>query len=277
MNIHYHSWKAFTECPRKFYYEYVKKATSTVQINDYFKLYGLLVEKFFELFCNNWRYKTPYMPPEEIRYKMKPLYEKIIETSTVLWGDPGCKLNADEIFEEAYNDIFTIMESMNQNYFLNTKSEVSIELKLKNRHRLTGRLDFLHKDAVCDSYSIIDGKGSMKMGKNVDVNQLLFYSLLYFFLNNRLPDEVGFFYYRYNTFVPVEIDEEKLNKFRAMISLDIKKMTSGEGYEPTPSAKSCKYCNYLIGCEKGQEAKAKRARPSKIKDLEGEGLITFSF
>ena len=149
-------------------------------------------------------------------------------------------------------------------------------MAMKNNHKMTGRIDFIHKDAIGPDISVIDGKGSMKMGRNVDEKQLLFYALLYFFLNKKLPDHLGFFYYRFNTYVPVEFNEEKLQLFRATLSLDVKKMTSGEGYEATPSAKSCKYCDYLIGCEKGLAAKAKRSRKSKI-NIKGEGLVTFSF
>jgi len=147
MHINFSSWKAFTECPRKFYYEFVKKAAPTVEVNDYFKVYGTTIEKFFELFCNQWRFKTPYMPEDFIRYKMKPIFDSVIENSTIIWTSPGCKLSAEEIFEETVNDAFTIMESQNQNFFLNTKSEISIQLDMKNKHKMTGRIDFIHKDA----------------------------------------------------------------------------------------------------------------------------------
>lgn len=279
MNINYHSWKAFKECPKKFYLEFIKKAPPTIEINEYFTLYGRLVEKFFTLFCNQWRYKTPYMPADFIRHKLKPLYEGVLQSSVVDWSKPFCRLSSEDIFEEAFNDIFAVMESMNQNYFLNTTSEISIEVALNNGHKITGRLDFLHKDPISENIeSIIDGKGSTKIGKNVDRNQLIFYALLYFFKFNKLPAELGFFYYKFNTYVPVPLTQDILEKFRAQLSLDIKTIINTEDFIAQPSAKSCKYCKYLHGCNEGMKAKSKRAKKSKIKELEGKnGTVIFGF
>lgn len=275
MNISYHAWKAFTECPKKFHLEFLKKAPPTVPINDYFKLYGLSVQKFFEMFCNVWRYHTPFLPPDMIREKLNAIYEDILKTSTINWSAPFCKLGRNDIFEEAFKDIYAIMESPNQNYFLNTRSEISIELTLKDSNTINGRLDFIHNDAIArDRDTIIDGKGSNKIGKNIDDNQILFYSLLYSFKFNKPPAEAGFFYYRFNTFVPVPVDEKNINEFRARLSLDIKKIITSD-YKATPSAKSCKYCNYMEGCLEGLKAKAARAKKSKL-DMEADGIVTFS-
>jgi len=277
MNISYNAWRTYKECPKKFHLEYLKKATPTVEVNDYFKLYGLLVEKFFEMYCNIWRYNTSFLPPDMIRNKMEKIYEGILNTATVIWTAPYCRLSSKDIFEEAVRDVCAIMESPNHNYFLNTRSEITIGLKLKNAHAITGRIDFIHSDPICtQDDTIIDGKGSSKIGKGVSDEQLYFYSLLYSFKYKKIPIATGFFYYRFNTFVPVTITEEGVNKFRAQLSLDIKEILSSD-YCPTPSAKSCKYCMYFEGCLEGMKARAKRARKSKIKDIEGDGIVTFSF
>ena len=247
MNISYHSWKSYKECPKKFYKEYIKKEPPTVPINEYFTLYGRLVEKFFELYCNIWSKKqTPTIPHSEIKKKIAI--------------------------------ICNILESPNKNYFLNTKSEVSTEVALKTGHKITGRMDFIHKDPEKNSVLLFDGKGSSTIGKYVDNNQILFYALLYFFQYGELPTNSGFFYFRYNTLVPVLIDKEIINEFRANLSIDIKAMTTIAEHSATPSAKSCKFCNYKKGCLESLKDKATRAKPSKIKNLESDGqLIEFGF
>jgi len=277
MNISYNAWRTYKECPKKFHLEYMKKAPPTVLVNDYFKLYGLLVEKFFEMFCNIWRFNTAFMPSDMIRDKMSILYEGILNTTTVMWSEPYCRLSSEEIFEKAVGDVCAIMDSQNQNYFLNSKSEVTIELRLKDSNVITGRLDFIHNDPIFrDNDTIIDGKGSGKIGKNVSDDQIFFYSLLYLFKYGKLPIEAGFFYYQYNTFIPVPVDEKKINEFRARLSLDVKNIMTSD-YLPTPCAKSCKYCNYIEGCTAGTEAKIKRMKGSRIKNIKGDGLVEFSF
>jgi CRISPR/Cas system-associated exonuclease Cas4 (RecB family) len=277
MRIDYHKWKDFKDCPKKFSLRYVEKLPPTVPENAYHTLYGRLVEKFFETFCNIWRFKTPHLFPEVIRERLIPIYDSIIQSSTITWSGPTIKHTKDEIFEQAYNDVCAIMESHNQNYFLNTKSEVSIEMQLKDGNVIDGRIDFLHKQPLNDDFSIIDGKGSSKIGRNVSDNQLLFYTLLYYFQYKRLPLETGFFYYRFNTFVPVLIDVDMINVFRAGLSLDIKKMTS-EAPIATPNAKSCKYCSYANSCLEGMVSKAGRAKKSKLDIVStGEGITEFGF
>ena len=274
MNISYSKLKIFKECPKHFYLEYIEKTPHLVPKNEYFTLYGRLVEKFFEMYCNTWRHKTSnYMPPEEIRMKMVPLYEGIVNNSVVLWSHPMCKLGKEDIFENAYRDVCNIMDSSNINYFLNTESEITVKLKMKDSNEINGRLDFIfHKQPEKDI--VFDGKGSSKIGQFVNENQLFFYALLYFFKFKKLPTELGFFYYRFNTFVPVEFNKDILNTYRAQLSLDIKNITTASKFNATPSAQTCRFCPYSPKCLEHLKEKGKRAKASKL-DLEGDGLIVF--
>ena len=271
MNITYHSWKAFTECPKKFFKQYVGKEPPTIKINEYFTLYGRLVEKFFELYCNIWRFKTPIIDTQGIKRKMVFIWSDILKSSAVDWDAPYYQETKEEIFNQAHNDICVIMNSPNKNYFLNTKSEVSIGLILKGEHKIKGRLDFIHNSQVGDDDTIFDGKGTNTLGKNISNDQLYFYTFLYYFRFKKLPVQLGFFYYRFNTLVPVDMDIDILNDFRCRLSIDVREMVKAE-HEPTPSAKSCKYCIYFNGCAEGERSRISRKRPSKI-NAESHGKV----
>lgn len=274
MIISYHAWKEYGECPKKYFLKYRKKAPFTIPKNDYFTLYGKLVERFFQHFCNTWRFTMPYMPPEEIKFKLTALYRIVLNTSTVDWTVPYATLSEEEIFNQAYGDVCAIMNSQNQNYFLNTKSEIALEVAVQNGARLTCRLDFVHKKALSDDLNIFDGKGSTEIGKNVEDDQVLFYALMYYFHYKRLAEEIGFFYYRYNTFKPIPISLSILNEFRAKLSLRVKNMMEDSTFAATPSAKACKYCEYRLNCIEGIESKAKRKRPSRLDIVEDPMGIT---
>jgi len=271
MNISYHSWKAYVECPKKFSKQYVEKAAPTEPLNEYFTLYGRLVEKFFELYCNIWRFKTPKLSPAVIRQKLVFIYSGIIKSSTVNWDLPYCRDSKEDIFEQGFQDICTIMDSPNMSYFLNTKSEISIGLLLKDGHKMKGRLDFIHTDQVGEDETVFDGKGTNKIGKNISNDQLFFYAFLYYFRFKKLPVQLGFFYYRFNSFIEIPIDMNVLNEFRARLSLDAKEMFKSD-FPPTPCAKSCKYCRWFTGCTEGEQSRISRKRTSKI-DLESNGKI----
>ena len=273
MKLSYHAWKDYKDCPKKFNLKYIKKQPSTITRNDVFALYGKLVEKFFQYFCNIWRFTMPYMPPEEIRFKLNKIYEDLLKISEVDWSAPFVQDTKESLFEQACTDICAIMDSANQNYFLNTKSEVTIEVATKLGIEITGRLDFLHFDALSKVPMIFDGKGTNKFGKNISSDQVIYYALLYYFHFKTLPETLGFFYYRFNTFTPVEINLDILNEFRAKLSLDIKSLLEETEYKATPRPKACKYCDYRNVCRECLEDQLSRKKPSKIEFAEGDGVF----
>lgn len=271
MKLSYHAWVDFKECPKKFYLKNILKKASEIPRNDYYTLYGKLTEKFFQYYCNVWRFTMSYMPPEEIRFKLKRLYQDLLFGSQVNWNAYYVTASQDEIFEQSCSDICAIMDSTNQNYFLNTKAEISIEVATKMGIEITGRIDFLHTEPISKNEIIFDGKGTDKIGKNINVDQVRFYALLYYFHFKKIPSSLGFFYYRYNSFSPVIVDLEILNEFRARLSLDIKRITQTQEFLATPCPKSCKYCNYQITCPECLADRASRKKGSKLNlpDLEG--------
>lgn len=277
MSISYNAWKGFSQCPKKYFLRYRKKAEPTVSQNDYFKLYGLLTEKFFEMFCNMWRFKTPYMSPELIKEKHAAIWENILQAAHVDWTAPFVRQTKEEIFDKSLHDVCIIMDSEKQNYFFNTQSEVEISVHTKDGINLTCRLDFIHRDPHQNSRIIFDGKGTGKIGKNVDKYQLLFYALMHLFHFGQLPDELGFFYYQFNTMMPVEINTNILNEFRVKLSSDVKAITSGSDFVATPSSKACKYCDWRNSCEEHIKKVAERRKPSQIKVPDDRGVCQFSF
>jgi len=276
MRITYSSWKSFKECPKKFYLQYVLKEPSEIPIDDYYKIYGNIVGKFFELFCNQWRFNDR-MSPDMINDKLKILYGDILKYSIVNWNSRFAKYSKEEIYEQAWKSVCAVMESETINYFLNAKAEVSINVTLANNHVITGRLDFIHKNPVIDGVVVIDGKGTDKVGKYVDKDQLLFYCLLYKFKHHLMPRETGFFYYRFNSYVKMPLSLDILNEFRARLSLDIKAMEK-DNFAANPGYKACKFCPYHVTCKEYLEKKSKGARPSAI-DIEtnNEEIAQFSF
>lgn len=264
-------WRDYRDCPARFNLKYIQKKPSMVPRTDYFKLYGFLTEKFFQMFCNSWRYRTPYMPPEYIKQKLEILWQPILNSSIVDWSSPVVKETEGQIFEKVFKDVCAIMDSNNQNYFLSTKSEIEVSVSTQNNHFMTGRIDFIKNDPIDHSITIFDGKGTEKAGKNIDPDQLLFYTLLYFFQSKKLPVSLGFFYYRFNTFDPMEINMDILNEFRARLSLTLKALSS-EDFKANPGWKTCKYCDYRTGCPEYIQFQSDR-RKINIIDIESNETV----
>jgi CRISPR/Cas system-associated exonuclease Cas4 (RecB family) len=272
MNISYHSWKDYAECPKKYLLKDKLRKSPPLPANEYFTIYGKLTEKFFQMFCNIWRFKLPYMPEEEIKYKLDIIYRGLLPTLQVNWDAPFVKESKEDIFNQSCSDICAIMASQNQNYFFNTRSETKIEIEAKDDTVITGRIDFIHKDPMGGGVTIFDGKGTTELGKNISDDQLYFYALLYYFHFKEVPEGLGFFYYRFNTYKPVPVNMNYLDKFRASLSSTVKNIKE-ERFPATPSYKSCKYCDYQTICQDCQEDRIKRKKGSRLKPSDMEGLI----
>ena len=172
-------------------------------------------------------------------------------------------LTKDDIFYQSLNDIATIMDSPNQNYFLNTKSEIPIDVKGTDL-TLSGRIDFIHRDAVSNTPLIFDGKGTDTIGKNINDDQLFYYALLYKTHYNEIPAALGFFYYKFNLFKPVEFNESILQEFKKRLTLDINKIIADTEFNGTPSPKACQYCEYKTVCQDYAKYKAEHTKESKL-------------
>jgi CRISPR/Cas system-associated exonuclease Cas4 (RecB family) len=216
------------------------------------------------------------MPADFIRSKLVILWEDLLKASVVDWNSTIATLTSDQILDKAFDDIFAIMESPNQNYFLNTRSEVAFKIATKFDVNLTCRMDFIHTNPLDNTIMIFDGKGAKTVGKNVDKDQLYFYALLYYLHYKILPIAMGFFYYQHNKFVAVPVTMDLLNAFRERLSEGMKKINAGIEIDATPSWKACTYCEYRIGCTEYVKFQADHHREAlEISNTEDTGIVQF--
>lgn len=279
MVISYSTWTDLRDCPKRFHDIHMAKLVPTVPVNEYHSLYGTLMQKFFELYSNAWRFKTPYLFPEHIAERMERLFDGLLLTRDVNWSAPGCSETKEEIQKKAVDDAIKIMEGPSLNLFLSTKAEMGIAVKLSCGHSVSGRLDFVHTDPFNNGILIFDGKGTTKKNR-VDPDQLYWYSLLYKCHTGKIPDKIGFLFWKLDEFVEVPLNLDLLNEFRARISLMIKSVEDNRRYEATPSAKSCRYCGFANSCMEGMTGKVSRMKPSKAGitvEADKDGVATFGF
>lgn len=248
-NIRYdfHKHITYWECPKKFIKKY-NREEATVPQNGYYRVAGEFVQKFFEMYANKWKKENVYFTEAKISAKMEAFWEALLRWNPVDWRHPMSRLSESELREECIKTIHKNLEELD--VYDDTKSEIKFVVRLKSGDELVAKIDFL-KNTEDGEVVILDGKNSNKMGVNVDPRQLLFYALLYRMKYGKLPDKVGFLYYKHTKieFVPfVEEDVEDLWKDILRTMIHIKK---AKAFPATPSAKSCKYCDYLNTCEEG--------------------------
>lgn len=133
--------------------------------------------------------------------------------------------------------------------------------------------------------SILDGKNSQSKGKYTDPDQLRWYAMCYRLVHGSLPERLGFVYFRYPAdpeagttgvdWVPfTEADVDGLAG-RAVTTLAA--MKAGR-FDPTPSPKVCRFCDYETACAARQDQKTENSsRRNKGGDAFPSGFVDLGF
>lgn len=272
MRLSYSQYRTYIQCPRKYKNE-LDRVEPPVEPNMYFALYGKLIESFFKKYTNYYTKNNIQLNDMEIREALKKHWKYILDNNYVDWNEPFVSETADQIFETAYVDTLGNMEKFN--FWKESRSEVSIEINLKKSGDvLSTRLDFIWEKPD-STIEIIDGKGTMKVDKNVDVEQLFFYSLIYLLSKRKLPDKLGFLYYRYKMIKYVDFDIQTIMDFKDKLSVVKSAIKADTVYEPKVGlSKQCKWCPYKCTCSAYTKVREdKNAKKEEKLNIPYEGTV----
>jgi CRISPR/Cas system-associated exonuclease Cas4 (RecB family) len=264
----------YVECPRKYRW-YKDKKVPSVKGSKYFALYGIAIQRFFEFYVNKYVKKGIKLTDEQIKLFVRQDWEKILDKEYVVWDDLWCKQNSEEIFLSVYEDILSNLKVFD--FFDKARAEVCYNILLKkSQDEINGRIDFIVKNED-GTVEILDGKGSTKLEKNVDTEQLYFYSLMYLLRNKKLPDKIGFWYYKFQKIIYVPIDLKTIIEFKNKFALVKKAIKEDTTWEPRVKiTKGCNFCDYKADCDaflrKKEENRIKLGRGMPVPAI-GEKFI----
>jgi hypothetical protein len=307
--LSYSGWKKFKSCPLAYWHQYIEK---TPIVDDRLNtIYGSLVGLMFEKLYNEslWQLGT------KARYRMaemaEPELEKLLVKETapnkmgpgglLKWKGSGPDKNRNGMYASKESLLKDVRETVERGIgFIKHHGLLSpraaAEVKLDTRiegHKIAGRIDLLaYREAPYSDIVIIDGKGTKYRGSSdsTDVSQLIWYAMLYRQHHKRLPDKVGFLYWRTPENRPEEavewheitekaVDDLRFDALMTVVRIDALQAKLGlildqpvvqKIFQPKPSKSSCRFCPYgkskqlcLTGVEFLQ-AEAKAARSRKV-------------
>lgn len=246
MKLTYSNYKMYLECPKRYYYttNYIKPPREP---SKYFAIYGMLIESFFKLYTNFYLKNNISIDNKKIKEILEKNWNTVLLNNHVDWKDPWVKEKPEDIFNNAYNDIIENIEKIH--IWKNTISETTLNILLKKSgDLLSGRIDFIVTDN--DKIEILDGKGTYKLEKTVDIEQLYFYILLYTLHNQRMPDKAGFLYYKYKIISYIEFDKKALVDFKNKLLLTMDMIKKDKDFKPIVNVYGhCKWCPYNEICQ----------------------------
>jgi hypothetical protein len=162
------------------------------------------------------------------------------------------------------------------------KAEVDLVGWVDSKNPIGGRADtIIRRDDT--GVTIIDGKNTAHKMKYTDPDQLRWYALLFKLAYRELPSRLAYVWYRFphghttrdgegveqvETGVEwVSFDEEDLRGL-AQRALLAKKGMGEHQFDPTPTAKGCRFCDYEPVCEARQtQREANSRKRNKKNDL----------
>lgn len=276
MKLSYSEYRTYLDCPKRYKLE-IDKVDPPTEPSMYFALYGMVVELFFKKYTNFYTKHDIDLNENEINKILRKLWDQILNENYVCWNDLWVKKTSEEIFNQAYEDVLKNLKKFD--FWKRTQSEVPIEIRLKKtKDILTCRLDFVINNQD-NTIEILDGKGTEKPEKNVDIEQLYFYALMYLLSNKKLPDKIGFLYYRYQMIKYVDFDKQSMVDFKNKLSLVKNTIKKDINFNAKVKAsKQCKWCAYNSTCNELIQKRKERAEKKKsIVPFECEGeIISFS-
>lgn len=247
MYLSYSGWKKFVGCWLAYWHSYIAR-TSTPGVDDRLgSIYGSVVGKLFEDFYNEQLYRKA-QPQGEVLGRVDDTIQQIIKqetTTTSKWRTAGVLLwkgpkkegknpkamygTVDELAADVRDAVargFTII----RHYRLlgkDARAEVVLD-SVVGGHKLGGRSDIImtrvkpHSDEI-----VLDGKGSKWRDAYVDARQLKWYAMLFREQFKRLPDRLGFVYWRFDPPESVdwlEVTATEIDEFKKGVLDDIRRI-----------------------------------------------------
>lgn len=208
-------------------------------------------------------------------------------------------LTRSEMLQTVREGISGYLTTMKAHRFLGpyAKSEIDIRGWIDKWNPIAGRVDMLIRRDD-SGITILDGKNTKHKMKYTDPDQLLWYALLFKLAYRKMPDRLGFVWFRFphgmvsqddqgNEVTEsgvewVEFKEEDL-RLVAQRALDAKKGMWKEKFAATPKPKICRFCDYESICKERQKQRAANAAkrgPRRSKNLDvitnSDGFSDFS-
>jgi hypothetical protein len=282
--LSYSGFSKFEACSLAYSYDYIQKVLSSGPDDRLGSVFGSVTGKVFEDFYVHeiWRQDRPI---EVLTSRIPSTVDQILEQETtpgkgkpggaLLWkgngpgqNPKGLYVNKDELIADVYDAVVKGIKIIRKQRLVGRKNGAEVKLDQEiNGHKIAGRADFIiERIAPHNDLIILDGKGSRHRDKYLSPKQLMWYALLYRHQFHKIPDKLGFLYWRYDQTPSdpnwegaidwVDFSEASLDELLDNIMDDISYIENTRGpFKANPCNESCRFCPYATEelCPKGRQ------------------------
>lgn len=274
MYLSYSGYKTYISCPLSYWHKYVGK-TEMPPDNRVNALYGSAVGALFEAFYNEtiWQHgsETASMLLTRVLPTIQGIIEKESKKGVFDWENKKSNYhNLEAVVEDVRIAVRNGLKIIKEHRLLGPVARAEVVLdSVFGGCKIGGRADFIiERTEPTRDTLILDGKGSKYRDRFVDGTQLRWYAMLYHKTTGKLPDKLGFVYWRsppndavdFIEFGPVDLRilQEDVLRTMDVIQLGVKTLggefpVMGRGpFQPIPEVSRCKLCSYEPLCRNGR-------------------------
>jgi CRISPR/Cas system-associated exonuclease Cas4 (RecB family) len=265
------SFKKFRDCPKHYEYYKIKKVDPPVEDSKHNAIVGSVVQRVFEAFYNEEIWRKGRKTSEELYKRSELYYKEYLSQNYVNFNDPRCRFaNSSEPLVEIQEILPKVLQGIKREklYGEYAKSEIKLQVRFGLEDFLFGYVDFIIKKDEDDIW-ILDGKASKYREKNVHVEQLYFYALMFYLQYRKMPSRLGFYYYRFaddpeQAFDWIDVDVAKIKALKTELE-DVIYAIKKRQFQANPQPSHCRWCPWESVCSErlSQKAQRKRVRAAK--------------
>lgn len=243
MYLSYSGWKKFNECGFAYWLSYIGKVSLPLPDDRLGSIFGSVVGKLFEDFYKDEVFRQPQPMgflmsriPETIKAVIKEEVSPSAswKTAGVLkWKGDGPGQNPKAMYANEEELAADVRDAVARGFRIirhyrllgkGAQAEVQLDSFIKG-NKLAGRADFIMRRVLpYGDELILDGKGSQWRDKYVDKRQLQWYAMLFREKLKRLPDRLGFVFWRYDppdSVDWVDVKEDEIDALKEEVLADI--------------------------------------------------------
>lgn len=284
--LYWSTLKMYEECPQKCLWTRgygdidlgagpgKPKPIDGVPRSEHHLLMGCVIADVMERLYNDELWRHPKTLKESLANLVDTYFQMELEKRYINWNE--CTM--DELKQTCLDSVLNYITTMKRNKLLGeyAKAEVNLRSQIDKYNPVGGRADLIIRREDT-GITIYDGKNSKHIGKYTDPDQLRWYAMCFYLAYNQMPDRLAFIYFRYPHGAPsddwakahpgedwsglvfVDFNKEDLKALAAR-AVEVGKGMWKQKFDPTPTPKVCRFCDFEDVCESRQKQKKANSR-----------------
>jgi len=300
--LYWTNFKRFEECPQKFLWY---KGWGTIDVgggpgkgkpypeepSEHHAAMGTVVHAGIERLYKDELWRNPQTLVDNLKRTVRREFELELARRHINWSHRGCPTKPD-MLQLCETNVLGYLHTMKHNRLLGpyAKTEVEILAYANPETPIGVRVDIIIRRSDT-GITLLDGKNSKRYKDRkgnplfyVDPDQLRWSAMAFYLKHGRMPDRLGFVYFRYPwgfvhegetepvtgvEWVPFTMEDLAGLGHRA---IKARAQMEREEFPAQPVPKMCKFCDFQSICPERQAQIEKNRRRPKNKDDFWDGL-----